>query len=217
MRCPRRRRGSLCSVWAPPRTAQQHPNIVEGGARAGPHRQGRRHRRRPQPQRLKTGNGNRWTRERVTSMRSSHRIPVYRPAEDGREPWLNLTQAASMAGVAPKTLRLAAERGEIEALHPLEDGTWLFRRSVSKAPPPASCLNAPAPVASTPQDQGSSKKASSHQQHSEMCVVMRRSTTLSDRIHRWAIAHQPPRSCSGRLRQLDQLRRPPQPWRQDPS
>lgn len=78
---------------------------------------------------LKTGNGNRWTRERVTSMRSSHRIPVYRPAEDGREPWLNLTQAASMVGVAPKTLRLAAERGEIEALHPLEDGPWLFRRS----------------------------------------------------------------------------------------
>jgi DNA invertase Pin-like site-specific DNA recombinase len=77
---------------------------------------------------LKTGNGNRWTRERVTSMRSSHRIPVYRPAEDGREPWLNLTQAASIVGVAPKTLRLAAERGEIEALHPLEDGPWVFRR-----------------------------------------------------------------------------------------
>ena len=36
--------------------------------------------------RLKTGNGNRWTRERVTSMRCSHRIPVYRPAEDGRSP-----------------------------------------------------------------------------------------------------------------------------------
>src|SRR5918996_1016914 len=76
---------------------------------------------------LKTGNGNRWTRERVTSMRSSHRIPVYRRAEDGVEPWLNLTQAASMVGVSAKTLRLAAERGEIEALHPLEDGPWVFR------------------------------------------------------------------------------------------
>ena len=29
---------------------------------------------------LKTGNGNRWTRERVTSMRSNYRIPVFKPA-----------------------------------------------------------------------------------------------------------------------------------------
>ena len=42
-------------------------------------------------------------------------------------------------------------------------------------------------------------------------------TTPSDRIHRSAIARQLPRSCSGRLRQQDQLRRPPRPWRQDPS
>jgi hypothetical protein len=28
---------------------------------------------------LVTGNGNRWTRERVTSLRSHHRIPVYNP------------------------------------------------------------------------------------------------------------------------------------------
>ena len=83
---------------------------------------------------LKTGNGNRWTRERVTSMRTSHRIPVHRSAEGGVEPWLNLTQAASMVGVAPKTLRLAAERGEIDAIHPLSDGPWLFRRSALGGP-----------------------------------------------------------------------------------
>jgi hypothetical protein len=35
---------------------------------------------------LKTGNGNRWTRERVTSMRSQNRIPVFKPAADGIEP-----------------------------------------------------------------------------------------------------------------------------------
>nr|WP_249808638.1 zinc ribbon domain-containing protein [Bradyrhizobium sp. 166] len=44
---------------------------------------------------LKTGNGNRWTRERVTSMRSNLRIPVFKPAEDGIGPWLNLSNAAS--------------------------------------------------------------------------------------------------------------------------
>jgi hypothetical protein len=42
---------------------------------------------------LVTGNGNRWTRERVTSLRSHHRIPVHKPAEDGIEPWLQLNNA----------------------------------------------------------------------------------------------------------------------------
>ncbi|WP_247493149.1 hypothetical protein [Bradyrhizobium sp. 142] len=64
---------------------------------------------------LKTGNGNRWTRERVTSMRSSYHIPVFKPAEDEIEPWLNLGNAAKLLKIAPKTLRLAAEAGEIEA------------------------------------------------------------------------------------------------------
>jgi len=49
---------------------------------------------------LKTGNGNRWTRERVTSMRSNYRIPVFKPAEDGIEPWLNLASAAKLLKIA---------------------------------------------------------------------------------------------------------------------
>jgi hypothetical protein len=59
---------------------------------------------------LKTGNGNRWTRERVTSVRSNYRIPVFKPAES-------------------KTLRLAAEAGEIAAIHPLLEGPWIFARA----------------------------------------------------------------------------------------
>ena len=51
---------------------------------------------------LTTGNGNRWTRERVTSLRSHHKIPVHRPADDGVEPWLNLTKAAAQLGISPK-------------------------------------------------------------------------------------------------------------------
>ena len=78
---------------------------------------------------LTTGHGNRWTRERVTSLRSHHKIPVHRPADDGIEPWLNLTKAAAHLGVSPKTLRLAAESAEIEALHPLPDGPWIFSRA----------------------------------------------------------------------------------------
>jgi len=78
---------------------------------------------------LVTGHGNRWTRERVTSLRSHHRIPVYKPSDDGIEPWLNLSKAARLLHVAPKTLRLAAQAGEIEAIHPLPDGPWIFSRA----------------------------------------------------------------------------------------
>ncbi|WP_271590968.1 recombinase [Bradyrhizobium sp. CCBAU 65884] len=78
---------------------------------------------------LVTGHGNRWTRERVTSLRSHHRILVFKPADDGIEPWLNLSKAARLLKIAPKTLRLAAEAGEIAAIHPLSEGPWIFARS----------------------------------------------------------------------------------------
>jgi DNA invertase Pin-like site-specific DNA recombinase len=77
---------------------------------------------------LVTGNGNRWTRERVTSLRSNYKIPVYRPTPDGNEPYLNLSKAAKLLGIASKTLRIAAESGEIESLHPFSDGPWIFSR-----------------------------------------------------------------------------------------
>ena len=78
---------------------------------------------------LQTGNGYRWTRERVTSMRSNYRIPVFKAAENGIEPWLNLSNAAKILKIAPKTLRIAAEAGKIEAIHPLPDGPWIFARA----------------------------------------------------------------------------------------
>ena len=62
-------------------------------------------------------------------MRSNYHIPVFKPAEDGIEPWLNLGNAAQILKIAPKTLRLAAEAGEIESIHPLSDGPWIFARA----------------------------------------------------------------------------------------
>jgi len=79
---------------------------------------------------LRTVNGNRWTRQRVTSLRNHHGIPVYRPETCEAEGWMTLTQAAALLGISPKTLRLAAERGEIEAAHPLAEGPWLFKRAI---------------------------------------------------------------------------------------
>lgn len=42
---------------------------------------------------------------------------------------LNLGGAAKLRGITPKTLRLAAEAGEIEGAHSLPDGPWIFSRS----------------------------------------------------------------------------------------
>jgi hypothetical protein len=78
---------------------------------------------------LRTGHGNRWTRERVASLRSYHEIPVCRPQMRETEGWMNLTQAAALLSVSPKTLRLAAEQRQIDAEHPLEEGPGLFTRS----------------------------------------------------------------------------------------
>src|SRR5262245_22926412 len=69
-------------------------------------------------------------RRAMHSLRSYHGIAVYKPADDGIEPWLNLNNAARLLQVAPKTLRVATEAGEIEALHPLPDGPWIFSRTV---------------------------------------------------------------------------------------
>ena len=126
MRLPRRRRGQRSSTSADVIAAVRqlvliaNDNLIAGIL----NRNG-----------LVTGHGNRWTRERVTSLRSHHRIAVYKPADDGIEPWLNLSQAARLLQIAPRTLRLAAEAGEIEAIHPLPEGPWIFSRAILSASP----------------------------------------------------------------------------------
>lgn len=112
---------------AAPRTAQQHlRRYHRGHAATRADRQRRPDRRHSQPQRpgdgawqsLDPGAGH---GAQITSQDSG--LP------DGNEPWLNLNKAARLLGVAPKTLRLAAETGEIEGVHPLPDGPWIFSRS----------------------------------------------------------------------------------------
>jgi hypothetical protein len=78
---------------------------------------------------LVTGRGNRWTRERVTSLRSYHGIPPYSADRRRAEGWLTLTEAADQLHMSGITLRLAIERGEVEAEHPLANGPWVLNRS----------------------------------------------------------------------------------------
>jgi hypothetical protein len=119
LRLPRRRRGQRNSTSSDIVTAVRQLSLIsKDNVIAGVlNRNG-----------LRTGNGNRWTRERVTSLRSSYKIPVYQPTEDSCEPWLNLRSAAALVGVAPRTLRIAVETGEIEAMRPLAEGPWIFKR-----------------------------------------------------------------------------------------
>jgi hypothetical protein len=76
---------------------------------------------------LATGRGNRWTQELVTSLRSKSQIPCHK--SDNSNEWLTLTKAAEFLGISPVTLRLAVERGEVTAEHPLQDGPWIFSRT----------------------------------------------------------------------------------------
>jgi hypothetical protein len=83
---------------------------------------------------LLTGRGNRWTRERVTALRSHHAIPCYSAERSSREGWMNLTNAANLLGISARTLRLAVERREVPAEHPFPDGPWVFNRLDLEAP-----------------------------------------------------------------------------------
>ncbi|GAC1659797.1 MAG: recombinase family protein [Acidobacteriaceae bacterium] len=83
---------------------------------------------------LRTGRGNRWTKERITSLRSYHQIPCHSAESKEREGWLTLTEAAEFLHLSSRTVRLAVERGEISGEHPLGDGPWVFRRSDLETP-----------------------------------------------------------------------------------
>lgn len=77
---------------------------------------------------LLTGHRNRWSKERVAALRSTQGIPIHSPQRQQAEGWMNLTDAAALVCLSPKTLRLAAERGQIPFEHPLPDGPWIFNR-----------------------------------------------------------------------------------------
>jgi hypothetical protein len=77
---------------------------------------------------LTTGRDNRWTRERVAAITSQD--PGLLSGRASQEPGLNLSKAAAHLQISAKTLRLAAECGEIDALHPVPDGPWIFSRAI---------------------------------------------------------------------------------------
>ena len=85
----------------------------------------------------------------------------------------NLSKAARLLHVAPKTLRLAAEAGEIESIHPLPDGPWIFSRAVLSSSPARAITERARQNPKYPRDRFPISKASSLQSHRQMGVVMR--------------------------------------------
>ena len=79
---------------------------------------------------LLTGRGNRWSRERVTSLRSHHKIACFDIDRCSTEGWMNQTQAAAFLGISAGALRQAVSRSEIVGEHPLPEGPWVFCRDV---------------------------------------------------------------------------------------
>jgi hypothetical protein len=83
---------------------------------------------------LKTGRGNRWTQERVRSVRSHYEIAAHGTDPDQSARWMTLTHAATYAQLSACGLRHAAQRGEIPSQHPLPAGPWIFDRDVLDQP-----------------------------------------------------------------------------------
>jgi DNA invertase Pin-like site-specific DNA recombinase len=77
---------------------------------------------------LPTARGNYWTRALVTSLRFNHKIPCHDAQRQAAEGWLNLTQSAHLVGVSNRTLRLAIERGYIDAERPIACGPWVLNK-----------------------------------------------------------------------------------------
>ncbi len=99
---------------------------------------------------LRTGRGNRWTKERVTSLRSYNEIPRCTAEKREAEGWMNLTQAAAFLGIGSRTLRIAVEQGDIKAEHPVAAGPWVFCRSMLEAAASARLVDRIRRRASTP-------------------------------------------------------------------
>jgi len=83
---------------------------------------------------LRTGNDNRWTRERVTSLRCKRSIPKHSERRQEEAGWMTRSEAAGYLGVSSGTLARAVERGELEVERPLSDGPWIFRREELDGP-----------------------------------------------------------------------------------
>jgi hypothetical protein len=77
---------------------------------------------------LRTGKGNCWTRQHVTSLRHRHNIPVHDAQTQQSEGLMSLSQAADYLGVDRMTLSRAIQVAKIPAKRPLPIGPLMLER-----------------------------------------------------------------------------------------
>jgi len=71
-----------------------------------------------------------WSFEHIdVSARGPYAMPVFKPAEDEIEPWLNLGNAAKLLKIAPRHSGWPLKPARSKAVHPLSDGPWIFART----------------------------------------------------------------------------------------
>jgi hypothetical protein len=87
-----------------------------------------------------TGRGNRWTRERVVSLRTHHDIVCYDRDRRVSEGWMNLNEAARVLGISARTLRLpsSAVKSKPLILCLMARGCFSVRRSTLQRRPRSS-------------------------------------------------------------------------------
>ena len=73
----------------------------------------------------KTGRGNSWTEARVRSMRSCHKIPVYRA--EGAGEYFNMKQAAAVLGISPMSVRRLIQSKILPAEQVVPMAPWRIR------------------------------------------------------------------------------------------
>src|SRR5262249_47037598 len=122
---------------------------------------------------LTTGRGNRWTRERVTALRSHHKIPVYCPPEQGQEPWLNLARPQRICRSVPRRCAWPPSAEKSTRYTPCRTDLGSSAALSSTAPRRKRWPIAPGIVQNTPRDRILINKIFSLQRHREMGVMKR--------------------------------------------
>jgi hypothetical protein len=122
---------------------------------------------------LVTGHGNRWTRERVTSLRSHHRITVYKPSDDGIEPWLNLRRPRSFSMSRPERSGWQLRPARSSRFTPCRMVPGSSAVPFSRHHQHALLPSGRGRIQNTPRNRIPISKASSLQSHRQMGVLMR--------------------------------------------
>jgi DNA invertase Pin-like site-specific DNA recombinase len=80
----------------------------------------------------RTGAGQTWTEGRVRSLRSYHKVPVYR--RDEARPWVTMEEAAESLRVSPTVIRRLLKQGTLPGRQVVSGAPWIIAREELSRP-----------------------------------------------------------------------------------